>query len=684
MRRCIPTGVNVAAFMPTVLCNVRYALSIVARTALLVASACVPFPAQSACLPSADPVVRQYEDLIGTQALDVGGAVSKRLQAGTETDPIRRAALYGVLAEAYSALERYDEVLVAAEKGLALVPDTTSPVYVNLLYWQATNTFHEQKVPAALVATEAARKQQAAGSPGEACLLMALGTLEHFRGRLDQASIYLTRAYRMSHGTDRVPQRILAADTLSIVMRDLKNHSQALALNQEVIDWDLRRGATLSLATSRFMRGAILQDMGDHSAALEELAASRNYGIKMKDAMGVAYADLLMCTSNIHLQALRDARAQCNAAVDAFREAESVDPEKQVLAALAEIDLLEDQPAAALAKLDRVLDADGRDIAQMRVTRLYQMRSQAHEALGQYREALADARIHMQRFKASNDEERSREAAALRTQFETDREIARNAFLQRELELKNERLGAQSERMRWMVQVAVAGICVISLLTYLLLANKRKKLLLARLAQLDDLTDLPNRRRTFELASEAFDAARRQATPLTIGILDLDHFKHINDRYGHPLGDFVLREFSRLGSGAVRASDVLGRWGGEEFLLILPNTTLDVALSIVDRIRAATSRIKGGALADDFKLTLSAGLATNEGGPAHLEEIIACADAALYDAKEGGRDLVCVAPESYSLASTGVRRVLKGSGVELTTGSFGPRNSGTNKARSDR
>jgi diguanylate cyclase (GGDEF)-like protein len=679
MRRRGTTTGTVVAFMPIASFNVRYALSTVIRTVLLYASAFAFYGAQAACLPSADPVVRQYEERLGSQSLDVARVVSRRLEGNSEADPIRRAAFYGVLAEAYSGLERYDDVLTVAEKGLALVSEPTSPVYVNLLYWRATNSFHEQQVPTALLETEAVLKQQVAGSPAEACLLIALGTLEHFRGRLDQASIYLTRAYRMSTGEVRTNQRVLAADTLSIVMRDLKNHSQALTLNQEVIDWDLQRGATASLATSRFMRGAILQDMGDHQAALQELAASRNYGLKTKDAMGVAYADFLMCTSNIHLKALQEARTQCNEAVRAFGEARSVDPEKQVLAALAEIDLIEKQPAAALDKLNRVLDADGRDLAQMRVTRLYQMRSQAHEALGLYREALADARIHMQRFKGSNDEERAREAAALRTQFETDREIERNALLQRELELKNERLSAQSERMRWMLVVALAGISVISLLTYLLLANKRKKLLLARLAQLDDLTDLPNRRRTFELASEAFDSARRQGTALTIGILDLDHFKRINDRHGHAVGDFVLQEFARLGLGAVRTSDVLGRWGGEEFLLVLPNTTLDVALSIVDRIREATLKVKGGALAEDMKVTLSAGLATNEGGPAHLEEIIACADAALYDAKEGGRDLVCVAPESYSLASTGVRRVLKGSGVELTTGSFEPRTPRPNK-----
>jgi diguanylate cyclase (GGDEF)-like protein len=214
------------------------------------------------------------------------------------------------------------------------------------------------------------------------------------------------------------------------------------------------------------------------------------------------------------------------------------------------------------------------------------------------------------------------------------------------------------------------------LLTYLLLTNKRKKQLLARLAQVDDLTDLPNRRRTFELASEAFDAARREGKPLTIGILDLDHFKRVNDRYGHAVGDLVLQEFARFGRNSLRADDVLGRWGGEEFLVVLPNTTLDVALGVIDRVRQAARQIRGGSLAEDLKVSVSGGLATNEGAPAHLEEIIACADAALYDAKEGGRDLVCVAPESYSLASTGVRRVLKSSGVSLTTGRFERRGTG--------
>lgn len=634
-----------------------------AGTAVKLALVLASGTAEAICLPSADAEIRRYERRMGSDPQAVADELQARLATGADKDPLRRAELMSVLAGSLSVMERYDEVRATAERGMALVPDLRSPVYVNLLVSWTANTFDEASVPKALERVEAVRRLQPPGSPAEACLLIALGQLEHQADRTDRASVHLTRAYRMSAGEPRRAQRALAADTLSIVMRDVRDFQQALALNQEVIDWDVQRGATFNLATTRFIRAAILREMGDHKTAIAELEASRVLSLKMNDAVGVAYDDLLLCQSNITLGDLVLARRQCANALRTLEREQSVEPLKQALTGLAQIDLLEHQPAAALQRLNRVLDRDGRDIVPRRLVQIYELRARAHAALGHDAKALADFEQHMQRFKAASEADRATEAAALRAQFETDREVERNAFLERELEIKNERLEAQTARLQWMVIAAFAGICMIGLLTYLLLANKKKKQLLAKLAQLDDLTQLPNRRRTFELASEAFDLARRHCTPLTIGILDLDHFKSINDRFGHAIGDTVLREFARLGRQSLRGSDVLGRWGGEEFLLVLPNTTLDVALEIVERVRLAAASVKGRELDEDVRVTLSAGLATNEGDPAHLEEIIASADAALYDAKEGGRDLICVAPESYNLASTGIRQVLKGTGA---------------------
>ncbi|MBB6092817.1 diguanylate cyclase (GGDEF)-like protein [Povalibacter uvarum] len=624
--------------------------------------------ASGACMVSTDAVMRAYDRQVGRDPAAVVSEISTRLTSGQDTDPLQRAALYGVLAEAYASLERYAETREAANKGLALVSDPLNPVYVNLLHYGASNSFDEETRPLAFSQTQAALDVQPAGSSAQACLLTALGILEHFSGRTDQASIYLTRAYRMSEGDERAPQRIIAAEVLSIVMRDLHDFSQALALNKEVIGW-YEQNAPFRIAVAHFMRGAIFREIGSHAEALKELEISRELGVEANDAMGIAYADQLMCASNVDLGALAVARRQCGNALRTFTEAGSIDPRKKVLTNLAEIDLLEHTPAAALARLNQVLDQQGRDIAPFRLAKVYELRAQANTQLGHADAALADYQAYMDRYKTSTDAERAREAAALRARFETDREIERNAFLQRELQSKNEKLQAQSARLRWMIVSGLAGTAVIALLTYLLVTAKRKRALLAQLAQQDDLTALPNRRRTLQLATEAFDVTRAYRQPLTIGILDLDHFKQINDRFGHATGDFVLQEFSRIGREVIRETDVLGRWGGEEFLIVLPNTTLDVALGIVDRIREASTRIKGAAATVELKVSLSAGLATNEGDPVRLEEIIASADTALYEAKKSGRDVVRVSQESYDVASTGIRKRLRHAGIDLKTGS---------------
>jgi diguanylate cyclase (GGDEF)-like protein len=146
---------------------------------------------------------------------------------------------------------------------------------------------------------------------------------------------------------------------------------------------------------------------------------------------------------------------------------------------------------------------------------------------------------------------------------------------------------------------------------------------------------------------------------LCIALIDLDRFKALNDRFGHATGDCVLKEFTRITTASLRATDTLGRWGGEEFLLVLPNTTLDTAVEILDRIRQQATLIQQAVDGWDLRVSISAGLATNGEGASSLDEIVARADVALYKAKNAGRDLVRYAEESYQSASTGVRRALR-------------------------
>jgi diguanylate cyclase (GGDEF)-like protein/PAS domain S-box-containing protein len=147
------------------------------------------------------------------------------------------------------------------------------------------------------------------------------------------------------------------------------------------------------------------------------------------------------------------------------------------------------------------------------------------------------------------------------------------------------------------------------------------------LAQSDALTGLPNRRRLEDLLPREMARARREQSSLCVAILDIDHFKHFNDAHGHLAGDGILRECAIAWDSELRGEDTIVRFGGEEFLAVLPDCPLEDARGIVERLRAATP---GGQ-------TCSAGLAVWDLVET-ADQLIGRADAALYEAKEEGRD----------------------------------------------
>jgi diguanylate cyclase (GGDEF)-like protein len=231
--------------------------------------------------------------------------------------------------------------------------------------------------------------------------------------------------------------------------------------------------------------------------------------------------------------------------------------------------------------------------------------------------------------------------------------------LKRELESSREKTKVQSEELKWDAVFAALGAAVIALLVYFLLSNRRYRAQLVVLANQDPLTGLPNRRRTAELAVSALESARSAGEPLTIAVIDMDHFKSINDRCGHGAGDHVLREFARASREALRSTDILGRWGGEEFLLVMPDTPIEVAHASLERLRTRMFSIRLPSPGNGLKVSLSAGLAFYDESTRSLEDLIARADAALYIAKNEGRDLVRIANGNYEVTSTGVRRALR-------------------------
>ena len=166
--------------------------------------------------------------------------------------------------------------------------------------------------------------------------------------------------------------------------------------------------------------------------------------------------------------------------------------------------------------------------------------------------------------------------------------------------------------------------------------NKQLKML----AITDQLTQLYNRLKLDEVLAYEVARAHRDRSPLTVAIIDIDKFKLVNDTFGHQIGDTVLIGVAQVMLSNVRSTDVLGRWGGEEFMLILPNTTLEDAYKHADKLRKL---VEDASFTPVEKVTISVGIASC--GDLGCEKIlIEQADNALYDAKNNGRNRVELAP----------------------------------------
>jgi diguanylate cyclase (GGDEF)-like protein len=163
-----------------------------------------------------------------------------------------------------------------------------------------------------------------------------------------------------------------------------------------------------------------------------------------------------------------------------------------------------------------------------------------------------------------------------------------------------------------------------------------------RLAQTDSMTGTSTRRHFRELAEHEMARSERTGVPLSVVMLDIDHFKRINDSYGHDVGDRAIKALCGACATQLRHVDAIGRWGGEEFALLLPETDLASATKVAERIREAVSEIRLGLDSGDVVMfTASLGVASFDGGHGNLDAILKGADKALYEAKQSGRNRVC-------------------------------------------
>ena len=287
----------------------------------------------------------------------------------------------------------------------------------------------------------------------------------------------------------------------------------------------------------------------------------------------------------------------------------------------------------ALAALDAVGEAVRRRDDRTQLSGWLYTRARALHSQGRHREAYeALAESHaLQR--DLHEQKLSEQSARLRMQYNRARDTEELDTLRA--------LNEQGLRLRNTQAVALAlFVLLVASLLVLAVRKVRQARRLDELASTDELTGLANRRALFAQLRERIGQARRDGTRLALVMIDLDHFKRINDGHGHALGDLVLREVARVLAGALRGEDRLGRVGGEEFIAVLPVASPEAAAQVAERMRAAVAATSV-VLPEGGELHFTASLGVAAWRPGESEDaLVARADAALYRAKHGGRNRI--------------------------------------------
>jgi diguanylate cyclase (GGDEF)-like protein len=464
-------------------------------------------------------------------------------------------------------------------------------------------------------------------------VMAARGSHRYYRGDLGGALEDLNQAYAIYQrlGKDRRVRGTLDGIASVYADRRVAEYDRAIEYYRQLLAADEQAHDSAGQADRLYNLGSTLEQKGDAAAALGWYRRALEVERGRRAADQVAYCERAIGIVLGKLGREREALAWIDRALafhqgygDAFELAWTRLSRGVVLNRL-------HLPGDAL----RELDTAGAYFQSAHVDRFMEKvqeeRASALAALGDYGGAYQARTAQLALGRTLQDRLREETTSQLRVRFDTEKKDAENRALLRE--------NRYAARIR-SLQTAVIGLTtlVIAFLGYAVVRHVRSERRLRVMAMTDELTRIPNRRALLQVAGERVDAARRGAGPLSVLALDVDHFKRINDTFGHEVGDRVLRRVAETCRGALRRDDVIGRTGGEEFVVVMPGADARVALEVAERLRAAVEGVDWGDVAAGLRVTLSVGATEWAPGDDTFAAVARRADDSLYRAKELGRN----------------------------------------------
>lgn len=478
--------------------------------------------------------------------------------------------------------------------------------------------------------------------------LMLDGEQRYYRGELGVALEELNEAYAiyqrlgnqsMQRYTLNAIANLYADDRVAQYDRAIEYYRQILAANRSL-------GKREEVATGYYNIGSTLEQKGDLTSSLVYYRRSLEVEAELKDAGEVATCQRSIGVVLTKLGRPAEALGWLNRALAYFGRVH--DDEREAQARLSRGVALRTlgRPADALRDLDAAAARFRATHNDRFLEKVADERARALAASGDWRGAFAARTEQIALQRALADRLREENTSRLRVRFDSEKKEQENRALIRENALRGRAL-RDAARIR-SLQRAVIGLtlAIIAALAALIVRHVLNARRLRTMALTDELTRIPNRRHLLSIADQRVSAARRGTGPLSVLALDVDHFKRINDSYGHEVGDRVLHRVAATCRSALRRDDVIGRVGGEEFVVIMPGADAKVALEVAERLRSAVERVEWSDLDPSLRVTVSVGATEWAPGDDSFAALARRADDSLYRAKERGRNRIVLAPST--------------------------------------
>lgn len=429
-------------------------------------------------------------------------------------------------------------------------------------------------------------------------VINSIATLYNRMGDFAQARVYYERSVKLLEAVNEPSDLGIALYNLGRTLENLALYDEARLAFERALRTHESIQSTRGMAYAKRGLGSVLNAQLQPEKALVELDAAMLLAKKVRDSRLQAQVQLQQGIAFRQLKRYRDARINLEQSLQFFRQSRSQHDLRDGYAALA------------------VLYAEVEN---------WRAAYQTHVSLKQVSEQLLTS-------------QRDEQFALMKVQFDTRYQEQQNLALQKEKAAIEQALTYQQRANRLQVVVIVLGTLAMLILVWAVRRQWRHGLALQEMAMTDELTGLANRRRVLAELERLRSPANGGNTAVLIA--DLDHFKALNDRFGHLAGDKVLKRVAAAFRTVVREHDIMGRLGGEEFLLVLPQTEKAEALQVADRIRAAVAVMSITDIEPTLQLTISLGGTACKPDDSQVGIILRRADEALYDAKESGRNRV--------------------------------------------